>query len=175
MGSEFLAHLRGQWMGALALFLVLTGGVAYAANTVFSSDIVNDQVFSADVRNDTLAGGGLAAHDLRSGSVATAEINDGAVRPADVQNESLTGADIKDRSGVDTCPDDSERLGELCVASPTSPLSGHTPSTSAATWSCTYPPLGKRSRWQAITTSQASTAGRSSGPTSSITRTKTAL
>ena len=115
MGSKFLAHLRRQWMGALALFLVLTGGTAYAANTVFSSDIVNNEVYSADVRNDTLAGGGLTAGDLRSGAVATAEINDGAVRTADVQNEALTGADIKDQSGVDTCPDGSERLGELCV------------------------------------------------------------
>ena len=30
MGSKFFVHLRRQWMGALALFLVLTGGVAYA-------------------------------------------------------------------------------------------------------------------------------------------------
>ena len=114
MLARLLAHLRGQWMGALALFLVLTGGVAYAANTVFSSDIVNDQVFSADVRNDTLAGGGLTAGDLRSGAVATAEINDGAVRPADVQDEALTGADIKNQSGVDTCVL-GVRLGQLCV------------------------------------------------------------
>ncbi len=27
------SHVRNQWMGALSLFLVLTGGVAYAANT----------------------------------------------------------------------------------------------------------------------------------------------
>ena len=51
----------------------LTGGVAYAANTVFSSDIVNDQVFSADVRNDSLTGGGLAAVDLRPDSVGPSE------------------------------------------------------------------------------------------------------
>ena len=105
MGSKLLAHLRRQWMGALALFLVLTSGTAYAANTVFSTDIVdgevktpdiasnavgtgkigNNQVFSDDVRDDTLAGGGLAAADLRSGSVGSAE----------VANNSLGGADIK--------------------------------------------------------------------------------
>ena len=60
-----LAHLRAQWMGALALFLVLAGGTAYAANTIGSSDIINgqvrtvdignNQVSSADVRDDTLA------------------------------------------------------------------------------------------------------------------------
>ena len=98
MLARILGHLRAQWAGVLALFLVLTGGVAYAANTVFSSDIVDNQVRSVDVRDDTLAGGGLTAADLRSGAVATAEINDGAVRPADVQNESLTGADIVESS-----------------------------------------------------------------------------
>ena len=41
--SRVLVHLRRQWMGALALFLVLTGGVAYAADTVFSTDIVNNR------------------------------------------------------------------------------------------------------------------------------------
>ena len=94
MGSKFLAHLRRQWMGALALFLVLTGGVAYAANTVSSSDIIDNQVFSADVRNDTLTGGGLAAADLRSGSVGTAEIGDNQVRSADVRDDSLSGGGL---------------------------------------------------------------------------------
>ena len=59
MFSRLVAQVRRQWMGALALFLVLTGGAAYAANTVSSSDIVDNQVFSADVRNDTLTEGGL--------------------------------------------------------------------------------------------------------------------
>jgi hypothetical protein len=75
MLARILGHLRAQWAGVLALFLVLSGGVAYAANTVFSTDIVNDQVYSADVRNDTLAGGGLAAADLRAGSVGSSEAN----------------------------------------------------------------------------------------------------
>jgi hypothetical protein len=94
MWPKFLAHLRGQWMGALALLLVLTGGTAYAANTVFSSDIVDNQVYSADVRNDTLAGGGLAAADLRSGSVSTAEIGDNQVRSGDVRDEGLSGGGL---------------------------------------------------------------------------------
>ncbi len=114
MLARIVKHLRAQWAGVLALFLVLTGGVAYAANTVFSSDIVDgevkaadiaqgavatseigtDQVQSVDVRNDTLSGGGLTAADLRNGSVGNTEIADGGVRSADVQNEALTGADI---------------------------------------------------------------------------------
>ena len=41
MLATLLAHLRNQWMGALALFLFLASGTAYAANTVFRSDIVD--------------------------------------------------------------------------------------------------------------------------------------
>ena len=79
---RILGHLRAQWAGVLALVLVLTGGVAYAANTVFSSDIVNDQVYSADVRNDTLSGGGLAAPDLQASAVGTSEVLNDTPRAA---------------------------------------------------------------------------------------------
>ncbi len=94
MVSKFFVHLRAQWMGALALFLVIAGGTAYAANSIGSSDIIdgqvktadigNNQVRSVDVRDDSLAGGGL------------------------------TGADIADQSGVDTCVL-TQRIGSLCV------------------------------------------------------------
>ena len=57
MLARLLANLRGHWMGALALFLVLTGGVAYAATTVFSEDIVDGEVRAADVYS--LAGRGI--------------------------------------------------------------------------------------------------------------------
>ena len=70
------------------------GGTAYAANTVFSADIVDGEVKIADigqgavatseVLNDTATGGGLAAADLRSGSVGSAEVAD----------NSLTGTDL---------------------------------------------------------------------------------
>ena len=100
MRSKLLVHLRRQWMGALALFLVLTGGVAYAANTVRSTDIVDNEVRTADVRNDTLTGGGLAAADLKPSSVGTSE----------AANNSLTGADINE-SSLDEIP--SATLGGL--------------------------------------------------------------
>src|SRR5215203_704714 len=118
MLARLLAHLRQQWMGALALFLVLTSGVAYAANTVFSSDIVDNQVFSADVRNDTLAGGGLTATDLRANSVGNSEvqanqITSGDVRDDTLSNGGLTGSDVRNQSGVDTCVK-TIRIGQLC-------------------------------------------------------------
>ena len=83
-----LAHLRAQWMGALALFLVIGGGTAYAANTVFSTDIVNGEVKSVDIGN---------------GEVTTADIGNNQVRGADVGPDQLNGSDVADQglSGVD--------------------------------------------------------------------------
>ncbi len=45
-------------VATLALVVAVAGGTAYAANTVFSSDIVDGEVKTADVRNDTLAAEG---------------------------------------------------------------------------------------------------------------------
>jgi uncharacterized protein YjbI with pentapeptide repeats len=89
-------------MSTLAVVLVLGGGVAYAADTVFSSDIVDDEVFSADVRDDTLAGGGLGAIDLRTDSVRTEEITNNQVRSIDVRNEGLSDGGL---DAVDLNPD----------------------------------------------------------------------
>jgi hypothetical protein len=58
MFRRLASHVRDQWMGALALFLVLTGGSAFAlagSNTVFSDDIVNGQVKGTDVNESTLS------------------------------------------------------------------------------------------------------------------------
>jgi len=63
----------------------LTGGVAYAANTIFSEDIVNgevkspdianNQVRSVDVRNDNLSGGGLNAADIQNAPSGSDDVN----------------------------------------------------------------------------------------------------
>jgi hypothetical protein len=94
-----LAHLRAQWMGALALFLVIAGGTAYAANTVGSSDIIDESILSQDIKDS---------------QVKTADLVNNAVRSNKVADESLTGADIQNQSGVDTCVL-TTRLGSLCV------------------------------------------------------------
>ena len=70
MVGRVLAHLRAQWMGAIALSLVIAGGTAYAANTVFSTDIVNGEVKAADiatgaVRGPELANGQIGGADVR--------------------------------------------------------------------------------------------------------------
>ena len=94
------SHLRDQWMGALALFLVLGGGTAYAAGTIGSDDIIDGSVRSVDLRNedirtfdvrdDTQTGGGLGASDLGPGSVAVSELSPLAFAPGDIFQGSPT-------------------------------------------------------------------------------------
>ena len=69
-----LVHLRAQWAGFLALFLVLAGGTAYAADTVFSTDIVDGEVKHSD-----LAGNAVTSTNIYNGSVLSAEIATDAV------------------------------------------------------------------------------------------------
>src|SRR3954447_13031729 len=111
-------------MSTLAVFLAVGGGAAYAANTVFSTDIVdgevktpdiasnavvtgkigNNQVFSSNVRDDTMPNGGLTAVDLAPGSVGSDEIADAAVTNfklgSGVVTHSKLGPDSIDGSNV---------------------------------------------------------------------------
>ena len=84
-----LDHLRRQWMGALALFLVLSGGVAYAANTVGSSDIIDGQVRTPDLADRAVADAKLAG-----GAVTSDKVADETLRGRDVFDNALKGADI---------------------------------------------------------------------------------
>ena len=79
MAAKLFAHLRQQWMGGLALFLVLASGTAYAANTVFSSDIVDGQVKTVD---------------LDGGAVTSEKVADQTLLGRDVFDNTLKGADI---------------------------------------------------------------------------------
>jgi hypothetical protein len=64
-----LAHLRAQWLGALALVLVLAGGTAYAANSVSSTDIVNGEVKTPDLANNAVTAG-----KVRNGQLTEADL-----------------------------------------------------------------------------------------------------
>ena len=77
-------------MATLAVMLVVAGGTAYAANTVFSTDIVNgevksvdigtNQVRSADVQNEGANGGGLTSADLAENSVGAHQFQFGVLQ-----------------------------------------------------------------------------------------------
>ena len=84
-------------MVTLLGFVVLAGGVAYAANTVFSTDIVDGQVKTVD-----LANGAVTGQKLADGSITGDKVKDGEIRGRDVFDDSLKGADIDEStlSGV---------------------------------------------------------------------------
>ena len=91
--SSAVSHLRQQWIGAVALFLVVAGGTAYAANTVFSTDIVDGQVKTVD-----LATGAIVTAKIADGAVTSAKVLDGTLQGRDVADNSLKGADIDESS-----------------------------------------------------------------------------
>lgn len=71
-------------MSTLAVFLVVGGGAAYAANTVFSTDIVDGQVKTQDLAADAVTSpkildGGVKVTDINDGAVTNAKIGNGAV------------------------------------------------------------------------------------------------
>jgi hypothetical protein len=99
-------------MATLAFLIAVAGGTAYAANTVFSADIVDGevkaadlannsvraskiatgQVQSVDVRDDTLSEGGLQAVDLAAQSVGRSELDSLAFASGDISRATPTSA-----------------------------------------------------------------------------------
>lgn len=82
--------VRAQWLGLLAIVLVLSGGAAYAAvakNSVVSKSIKNGQVKTVDLKNDGVNG-------------------------TKVADDSLTGDDI-DESTLSVSVADASTLGGL--------------------------------------------------------------
>jgi hypothetical protein len=76
-------------MAALALFVALSTGGAYAANTVFSTDIVDGEVKQQDLANGAVTGGKLAAN-----SVLTPKLADGAVTSAKLLDDTQPGGGL---------------------------------------------------------------------------------
>jgi hypothetical protein len=80
-------------MSTIAVVFALGGGVAYAANTVFSEDIVDGEVKAADLAPNAVTGGKLAQN-----SVTTNKITDGGVELADLAANAVNGATVVDES-----------------------------------------------------------------------------
>jgi hypothetical protein len=93
-----LARLRSRLTFAnvcsfLALMIAIGTGGAYAANTVFSTDIVNGEVKAPDIANNAVRTG-----EILDGEVANADLADAAVNSAKVVDESLTANDLATNS-----------------------------------------------------------------------------
>jgi hypothetical protein len=104
-------YIRRNLVAYLALFVALTGTSAYAANTVFSADIVDGEVKAQDLGGASVINSKLAPNSVGSGkitdgqvknpdinvaAVKTNSIGDGEVRSVDVLDNTLTGADINE-------------------------------------------------------------------------------
>ncbi len=76
-------------LAALGFFIALATGSAYAANTVFSSDIVDGQVKTADLANGAVSGAKLA-----DGGTTGDKVKDGTLKGRDVADNGLKGVDI---------------------------------------------------------------------------------
>src|SRR5688572_14624307 len=86
-------------LALLARFIAVGTGGAYAANTVFSTDIVDGEVKNAD-----LASNSVTSAKLYNGSVLNADLGLNSVTSDRVATNSLIGADINEStlSGVKT-------------------------------------------------------------------------
>jgi hypothetical protein len=82
-------HVGSNLVAYVALFFALSGSAAYAANTIFSADIVDGQVFSVDVADNNLSG-----VDILNSSLTGADIGFNTLTGSDVADSSLTGADV---------------------------------------------------------------------------------
>jgi hypothetical protein len=80
-------------VATLALLIAVAGGTAYAANTVFSSDIVDGEVKSVDIGT-----GEVRRPDIKDNQVNSAKIADGTLNGSDVADQGLNGIDILDSS-----------------------------------------------------------------------------
>ena len=109
MSSRIRNHIRGNVVGYIALFLVLTGGTAQAldgSNTVFSDDIVNGEVDTPDLALEAVITSRLAPDSVRTGRVLDDNLTGADITGltgADVSPDSLTGANI-DESSLGTVP-----------------------------------------------------------------------
>lgn len=100
-------------MAAIACLGALVGGTAYAANTIGSSDVINESLLSEDIKNETVAGHDIKPSTIGSGRIADSTIQgldvmpntigstrivDNAVNSIDVKNDGLTGDDVNESS-----------------------------------------------------------------------------
>jgi hypothetical protein len=78
-------------LAAIGCFAALTTGVAYAAETIGSDDVINESLLSEDIKNGTVAAG-----DIREGTIGSGRIADNSLGSVDIRNDTLAGEDINE-------------------------------------------------------------------------------
>jgi hypothetical protein len=103
-----LAHIRSQWMGALALFLVIAGGTAYAAGQIGSSDIANESIRGKDVKD-----GALAGKDVGQKEFVNFTGNIGVIPAHDCEYKKVTGLPTDNKDHLVLTPEVTTSKTEL--------------------------------------------------------------
>jgi hypothetical protein len=90
-------------MAALAFFVALAGGTAYAANEWTGANVVDGSLTGADIKDGTVSGAdvtneSLTTTDIKNFSLGNGDFLTGSVDSRAVTDNSLTNADIKDFS-----------------------------------------------------------------------------
>jgi hypothetical protein len=114
-------------VATIALFIAIATGGAYAANTIYSGDIVDGEVKTQDIAGNSVTSGKItdttiATRDFKSWSVATnviapAAVTNNRIAPDavttdKVANDTLTGVDIAESSlGQVPSASDADSLG----------------------------------------------------------------
>jgi hypothetical protein len=82
----------------LALFIALGAGGAYAADTIGSSDVIDESLLSRDIKNGQVRGG-----DIALDSIGSARVINGSLSGADIGPDSILGTNIDEATlkGVD--------------------------------------------------------------------------
>jgi hypothetical protein len=102
--AKLLSQIRQQYLGAIALFIVL-GGTSYAAATgaIDSREIKNDTIRSRDVKDRALRGRDIATGTIRGrqvgrNSLHAWDIANDNLGSIEIKNDSLLSGDIRNRS-----------------------------------------------------------------------------
>ena len=88
---------------ALALFVALSTGTAYAADTIFSEDIVDGEVRRPDIRNNAVNSGkvedgSLLGDDLVFETITASHIAPSAVGSSEIATDAVNASEIADAS-----------------------------------------------------------------------------
>jgi hypothetical protein len=137
------AHLTyANVISSLCLVLILGGGAAYAADTVFSTDIVDgevkgvdigsNEVRSSDVRDDTRSNGGLTSADIAPDAIGATEIDDRSIGDDDIGFDVVHNINMGDNS-IGTNEIAFQQIQPNDVADGTVPSKMYTKQASSAT------------------------------------------
>jgi hypothetical protein len=97
---SFRRHLTyANVMSSIAVFAVLATGGAYAADTIFSEDIVDGEVTVADIGTAAVGSGevinnALTSSDIGAQAVGTSEITNGAVGALDLGADAVGSVNV---------------------------------------------------------------------------------